>query len=244
MSGVEVIGVIASAVQLADVSVRLVSGISRLCRQFRDHPRNLSKRVHNLEQLIQITKIIQTTKLTDIDIFRTTLENSIADAEALLALIESLSPQERDGKTRRGWKAVCGVAKETQILDALRQLEEQKGALLICIGVANSKLLSTADQSILDLSTTAQDAFRRVPNIQQCLETISVQISDLILSEHSNRIQQPCVDDGTSSTTAVELALSSLDRSEDTMSLERSSIQLVVSSQIYHPIPEHKLTLQ
>jgi hypothetical protein len=116
MSGVEVIGAIASAAQLADVGVRLVSAISRLCRQFWDHPQSLSKRVYNLEQLIQITEIIRTTKLADIEIFRITLENSIADAGALLTLIESLSERERDGKIRRGWKAVCGVAKETQIL--------------------------------------------------------------------------------------------------------------------------------
>lgn len=244
MSGVEAVGVIASAAQLVDLSVRLVSAISRLCRQFRDHPQNLLKRQHNLEQLIQITKIIQSTKLPDVEVLRTILESSIADAQALLALIEPLFPEHRDSKTRRGWKAVCGIAKEMQILDALRQLEGHQKTLLLCIGYTNTKLLSNVDKSILDLSTSAYDALREVPNIRQSLENITDQIQNLILSEQSNRTHQPWVNDNSSATTADGLALSGMGRSEESMSLQRSTIQIVVNRQMLHPLPELTLMLQ
>jgi hypothetical protein len=230
MSGVEILGAVASAAQLTDLGIRLLSHISRLCSQFLDHPHVLLKRQHGVEQLVQIAKMIQSTSFPDTDIIHSILEGGVEDARALLAILEPLSPRKNDSKAQRGWKALCGIAKETQVLDLLRQIEERKGALLLCIAVANSKLLSTMDQSIIDLSASAQDAFYKVPSIQQTVEHISGQLQELVVAERAGRPNHPGRrDDSSSMITAVELALPGLDdRLSEIRSLQNSTLQLMV----------------
>lgn len=133
--------------------------------------------------------------------------------------------------------------KETQILDAFRQLEERQGSLLLFIGVVNSRLLSTVDEGILDLSSSAQDALREMPNIRQSLEDISYQIRELGLSEQLYRKDQQCLLDNSSVTTAVELALSSQQSPEESMSLLELANAVPVSSQMLRPTAELIRTL-
>ncbi|KAI0115685.1 P-loop containing nucleoside triphosphate hydrolase protein [Nemania sp. FL0031] len=224
MSGVEMIGIVASTAQLAELGLRVVCRISHTCQQIRDYPNILSKRLNSMEQLVKIAEDIQSIAQVDTVPIKTILSSTIEDAKSLREILDSLSHTQGTNKAQRCLKVLCRIAKEAQILKLLHQIEERKGALLLCIALANIKLLGTVDQSISDLSLSAQDAFREIPNIKQSLKDTSSQLQGLIKRE---RLRHGDWQVGGSSTArVVDLALSGRDnRLGEMIALQESTVQ-------------------
>lgn len=229
MSGLEAVGAAASVVQLAAMGFRLVVALSNICQRLKDHPEKLKKRQRSVEQLVEITKAIESTPDLDRELVQSVMKTSVIDAQALLDLIEPIAFAAGDGRGKRYWKALCGAAKEDRILGLLDGLEERKTALILCIGVANSSVLRTVDKSIMDLATKAQDAFSKMPNIEQSVEQIATRLQALVVD---GRLDESARTAPTAARLqAVELALPSLDnRLEEASILQRAIFQLAVRS--------------
>ena len=215
--------------QFVDAGIRVLDALSTLCRRIRGHPEKLSERQRNIMQVVEITKIINTAPALHTDIIRAILDASTFDARQLFDLLEPLVVKEDDTKTTRCWKTICGLKQESRILDVLDRLEERRTALILCIGIANSKLISDVDQSIVDLTFCSRDSFRQIPCIQEAIERIATQVDVLVTSGNITQNRQNETPETTMTLRAVELALPRLDdRLEEILKLQKSIYQLAV----------------
>jgi len=133
MSGLEVLGAVASAVQLATLSHQLITSISTLCTQLKDTPINLKQRISQIESLIEVTKLIECSPQLQTVEIASVVRRCIVDAEALIEVLKGLRVRQRDGLVGRYWKAVGGLKKEGKILAVFGSLEREKSALVLCI---------------------------------------------------------------------------------------------------------------
>ena len=133
MAGVEVLGALAAASQLAEQGLKIAIFISDLYSKVRDAPESIRKQSVQVEQLINIAKLIEHNPSLQIDSVGSILRNCIGEAEKLKEILGNISTAAGDGKTRKLWKALDGVAKEKRILALFANLEREKSSLALSI---------------------------------------------------------------------------------------------------------------
>jgi hypothetical protein len=133
MAGVEVLGALAAASQLAEQSLNIAIFISNLYSKVRDAPESIRKQSVQLEQLIDIAKLIEHNPPLQTDLVGSILRNCVSEAEKLQEILANISTATGDGKIRELWKALDGVAKEKRILALFANLEREKSSLALCI---------------------------------------------------------------------------------------------------------------
>jgi hypothetical protein len=138
MAGVEVLGALAAASQLAEQSLNIAIFISKLYSKVRDAPESIRKQSVQLEQLIDIAKLIEHNPLLQTDLMGSILRNCVSEAEELQEILANISTAAGDGKIRELWKALDGVAKEKRILALFANLEREKSSLALCIKTIDS----------------------------------------------------------------------------------------------------------
>lgn len=228
-SGVEVFGVVAAAVQLVDVGARVLDALSNLYHRIRDQPEKLCERRQNIVQIVEITKTIEASPALHTETIQAVLDASIADARQLFSLLEPLIVTEADTKTVRCWKTVCGLKQEHGILNVLDRLEERRTALILCIGVVNSGLISAVDQNIQDLTSSSQQSFGQIPCIRETVEHITTQMDFLVTSGNIVECPHNATPNTIKTLRAIELALPRLDdRLDEILKLQRSICELSV----------------
>ncbi len=115
MSGIEILGIAASAVQLAQVTVAVATSLSSLFVQVRDAPKAVESRLLQVQTLVEIARLVA------------------CMAEGLRDVLQGLVV-EKDGSSCKKWaKAVGGVIMEKKIVGFLQRLEVDKSALTLCI---------------------------------------------------------------------------------------------------------------
>lgn len=138
MAGVEVLGALAAASQLAEQSLQIAIFISNLYSKVRDAPESIRKQSVQLEQLIDIAKLIEHNPPLQTDLVGSILRNCVGEVEKLQEILTNISTAAGDGKVRKLWKALDGVAKEKRILALLANLEREKSSLALCIKTIDS----------------------------------------------------------------------------------------------------------
>lgn len=133
MAGVEVLGALAAASQLTEQGLKIVIFISDLYSKVRDAPESIRKQSVQVEQLINIAKLIEHNPSLQIDSVGSILRNCTGEAEKVKDILENISTAAGDGKARKLWKALDGVAKEKRILALFANLEREKSSLALCI---------------------------------------------------------------------------------------------------------------
>lgn len=140
MSGFEIVGAVASAVQLASLSLEIIISISSLCTQIRDAPKLIRTRAIQVQSLVTIANYIERNvqlHTTDVECVLHTL---IPEAVALRDILKGMVAREGAGIAERCWKAIGGVTKEKRIMEIFESLEREKSALLLCISSLNSSV--------------------------------------------------------------------------------------------------------
>ena len=133
MAGVEVLCALAAASQLIEQGLKIGTFISDLYSKVRDAPESIRKQSVQVEQLINIAKLIEHNPSLQIDSVGSILRNCTGEAEKLKEILENISTATGDGKARKLWKALDGVAKEKRILALFANLEREKSSLALCI---------------------------------------------------------------------------------------------------------------
>ena len=133
MAGVEVLGALAAASQLTEQGLKIAIFISDLYSKVRDAPESIRKQSVQVEQLINIARLIEHNPSLQIDSVGSILRNCTGEAEKLKEILENISTAAGDGKARKLWKALDGVAKEKRILALFASLEREKSSLALCI---------------------------------------------------------------------------------------------------------------
>jgi hypothetical protein len=138
MAGVEVLGALAAASQLTEQSIQIAIFISNLYSKVRDAPESIRKQSVQLEQLIDIAKLIGHNPPLQTDLVGSVLHNCVGEAEKLQEILANVSTAAGDGKVKKLWKALDGVAKEKRILALFANLEREKSSLALCIKTIDS----------------------------------------------------------------------------------------------------------
>jgi hypothetical protein len=133
MSGLEILGVAASAVQIAQVSLAIVTSFTSLFNRIRDAPKIVQTRLVQVQTLAEISRLIASMPQLQTAEVGAILQGCSTDAEALKDVLQGLVV-EKDGPSIKKWtKAAGGVVVEKKIVGLLHSLEVGKSALTLCI---------------------------------------------------------------------------------------------------------------
>lgn len=133
MSGVEILGVAASAVQVAQVSLAIVTSLTSLFNQIRDAPKLVQTRLVQVQTLAEISRLIASMPQLQTAEVEAILESCSKDAVALKDVLEGLVVEKEGSSIKKWTKAVGGVMMEKKIVGLLTSLEVGKSALTLCI---------------------------------------------------------------------------------------------------------------
>ncbi len=138
MSGVEVVGALAAASQLAEQILKAVAFISDLYVKVRDAPESIRKQAVQVEQLIDIARLIEHNPSLQTGAIASILQSCQSEARNLLDILCKILVAAQDGKVKQLWKAIDRITKEKKILGCLRKLEQEKSALALFIATIDS----------------------------------------------------------------------------------------------------------
>ena len=138
MSGLEALGVVSSALQLADAGLAIVKYLSVLYSTLHDAPDYFKRRSIQIQHLIEVARLIQQNPSLQTTLISSLLMNCIEKAKELEAILEKATAKLNAGKVEKYWRALGGVMKESKISELCKSLEEEKSALILCIASIDS----------------------------------------------------------------------------------------------------------
>ena len=153
MSGVEVFGIVASAVQLADFALKIATTLHAVLERLRDYPAKNQLHLAQVEQLIATARLIQDNPGLQTPIVYSHLNATLIEAAQLRKALEELASKlQQKSSPKRYWNfTVNGKAYEKQISARFCTLEQKKSALLFCISVSHSDKLLNIQEGINSL---------------------------------------------------------------------------------------------
>lgn len=101
MSGVEVLGALAAASQLAEQGLKTALFIADLCSKIRAAPESIHKQSTQLEQLISIAKLIEANPALQTDAVESILRSCVRNVEHLQKILTSISAAAETAKPRK-----------------------------------------------------------------------------------------------------------------------------------------------
>ena len=148
MSGVEIVGLLASVSQLAGHALNIYSSISDIYHKIQNAPRVIQEHAGHIRQLINTAELICEHKLLQTDCINSQIISTLDQARLLSAILEKVKKDYLHGHlVRRYWKILKGD-REREILASLKRLEQERSALLLCISIAHTDLLGTIQDSV------------------------------------------------------------------------------------------------
>src|SRR5450432_3485240 len=96
MSGLEILGVAASAVQVAQVSLAVVTSLTSLFNQICDAPKIIQTRLLQVQTLVEISRLVASMPQLQTAEVEAILQSCLKDAEALKDVLQGLVV-EKDG---------------------------------------------------------------------------------------------------------------------------------------------------
>jgi hypothetical protein len=138
MSGLEILGVAASAVQVAQVSLAIVTSLTSLFNQIRDAPKVVQTQLLQVQTLFEISRLVaRTPQLQTVEV-ESVLQSCAKDGKALRDLLEGLVIEKDRSRIKKWVNAIGGVIMERKIDGLLQSLEVGKTSLALCIAQIDS----------------------------------------------------------------------------------------------------------
>jgi hypothetical protein len=137
MSGLEVLGALAGAVQLADTCLKITICAIDLFSRVRDAPETIRRRIVAVEQFVEIARLIEYNPSLQTPLIASVLTRARADADQLFEILTKIDAQPTAGKVVKYWKTLEGVTKEKRILAICDRLQENKASLTLYIASIN-----------------------------------------------------------------------------------------------------------
>ena len=187
MSGVEVIGLLASVSQLAGHALNIYSSISEIYHKIQNAPRIIQEHAEHIKHLIKTAELINEHELLQTDCINSQIISTLNQARLLSATLDKVKRDYLRGRVvRRYWKIVKGD-REKEILASLKQLDQERSALVLCISIAHTDLLGTIRESIVP---PIDRSFASVPTLQQreySIEPLTITSANYIDSAEIHR---------------------------------------------------------
>lgn len=157
MSGLEVIGGLASTAQLVAYAVKAAAFLSDIYERLKHAPERIEQHAHQLKRLIDIILHIKDTHSRHTKLVFAQLDCTIAQACSLRdILIKVLGQYTQPSLRRRYWKRLKGK-KERQILIALQNLEREKTQLTLCLTAAQTEVLQDFQRKVRKMDSGTSD---------------------------------------------------------------------------------------
>ena len=150
MSGVEVLGLLASVSQLVVYGIKITTCLSEICQRARDTSLRIAQHSGQIRQLVIILQYIEN-QVGNHQFLRTAhvraqIDATLEQAISLSATLEQLRNDYSRGIIRKYWKTIQG-GKEKEILANFDRLEKEKSSLLLCISVVHMDILGNIQES-------------------------------------------------------------------------------------------------
>ena len=151
MSGIEAIGILASATQLATYSIKIVLHLDEVFAAFQNTSTQTRGHLKQVQELIQTTTLIEQYESLWSPAVLCQLQATLSEAKILHDLLRALTSKHSQNSFRKYWSILSGVA-EKQILSGFENLERRKSTLCMCINTVHTDLLLSIRGSIDTLS--------------------------------------------------------------------------------------------
>lgn len=138
MSGLELLGVAASAMQVAQVSLAIVTSLTSLFKQIHDAPKVVESRLLQVQTLFEISRLIVNTPQLQTAEVDSILKSCARDGEVLRDVLEKLVVEKNRSKIKRWIIAIGGLMEENKVVGLLQSLEVGKTSLSLCIAQIDS----------------------------------------------------------------------------------------------------------
>ena len=138
MSGLEVLGIAASAVQVAQVSLAIVTCLTSLFHQVRDAPKTVQTRLFHVQTLFEISRLIASVPQLQTAEVDSVLRSCARDAEELREILRGLLDENDKSKMKKWTNAFRGIMSEKNVIDLLQSLEVGKTSLALCVAQIDS----------------------------------------------------------------------------------------------------------
>jgi hypothetical protein len=150
MSGVEVVGIIASAAQLAQYGLLFIGFLSATHEKIRDAPGEIEQHLSQIHQLLGIIDYIQQSTSPQNPIVLTNLDFIHRQAKQLADVLNRILRRYRKSSIKFYWQIVRG-REEKQISAIFGNLEKTKSALTLYVASSQKDLLDDINTSLARL---------------------------------------------------------------------------------------------
>ncbi|KAI4181724.1 MAG: hypothetical protein L6R41_006444 [Letrouitia leprolyta] len=140
MSGIETLGVLASATQLAAYSIKIVLHLDEIYSALQNTSSRTKGQLKQVKELIQTTTLIERHESLWSPAVHRQLQATLSEARTLHDLLQELANKYTRSPVWKYWSILNGVA-EKEILISLDRLEREKSTLRLCIGAVHTDLL-------------------------------------------------------------------------------------------------------
>lgn len=131
MAGLEVIGAIAAAAQLATYSCNTVASLRALLRELQSAPRRIQERADDLDNLIEIVGSIDQDHWAQSTLLARTIQRIHSISSSIKSRLSEHLRSLQTSTLKRALKVSFLRRQEKDILEALASLEQNKSTLLL-----------------------------------------------------------------------------------------------------------------
>ena len=140
MSGVEIVGLLASASQLFLYSIEIIQSILQIRGRSRDTPRRSQQHVEHIRQPTDTAWLIQRHHSLQTINIDTQVRATLKQVKTMSAVYDQVTSDNSHGPVRTYCK-ILRCRNEDEILANLGQLEKGKSSLLLCISMVHTDML-------------------------------------------------------------------------------------------------------
>ena len=153
MSGVEALGIVASATQLAAYSIKIALQLNDIYTEVLLTPVRTREHLNQVKELIEITQTIEQHQSLRSPVIHCQLRSTLLQAKSLSNTLRDRAIKYTESPVLRYWALFKGTD-EKVILTGLNKLEREKSTLRLCIGIVHTDLLRDIQGSIDRLSSS------------------------------------------------------------------------------------------
>lgn len=134
MSGVEVVGILASTAQLITYILRISTYFEEICRKVQGAGQEFKKHNGQIKQLTVIAEDVKRHPLLQTDAIHSHVKALLVDAETLCTILDQAKAEYGKGLIRKVLWAIKGH-RERDILIIVERLEREKSSLVLAINI-------------------------------------------------------------------------------------------------------------
>lgn len=222
MSGLEIVGAVASAAQLADLCLKALKSISSLYRNVKNIPTDVDNSITRINQLSEIAQLVSSTPSLHSPVITAAVHEALTDVEKLLELLEGTSHPKGSNPVKQQWHNISHILHEPVVQKLLGRLESTKVTLSLCIDAVNSQALHSIGIEVRHIRNGSDELSKSLPEIHDNVRKTLTTVQDL--RRIADRLEKLTTtpDNTAEKITDIHRLLPSLQKSDETLSSEET----------------------